>query len=319
MSSLVVFVLPFFTVLILLGVVFIAIPRRRTLVAINEQDFPQLARLRSVNTLARVVGLLVGLVVVVPLTLLLPNGLGVFLSPAIFGAAQILATLVAGILTRDTARTRGTSGLEVRRIRPYLSVGLTRLTVATTALLGVALIWTTAMAVPDDRGVAGRQIAFSYQCSLEAGQPDGICTRGHTPWPGSFYSIPTFIALLVVILLAVVTIIVTVRRPRNASDPEIVRVDDLVRARAVETVVAAVGFASAATLLGTSLLVATFLANPSNYVPLPLRMAGWAAMVLTIVAMGTALWCVVLLLLPGTTAPMRGTADIPSNPVEVRP
>lgn len=319
MSSLVVLVLPFFTVVILLGIVFIAIPRRRKLVAINEREFPHLARLRGMNTVARVIGLVAGLVVIVFLMVLLPHGLGVFLAPAVFAATQILAIAGAGMLTRDTARTHGISGLEVRRIRPYLPMGLTRLIAATTALVGLALIWTTAVAVPDDNGIAGRQVEYSFRCNLEAGiQYDGVCTRGHSPWPGSFYSVPASIALGVVIVLAVVAIIVTVRRPRNASEKEIVRVDDLVRARAVETVIAAVGVASAATLLGTSLLVSTFLANPSNFVPLNLRIAGWAAMALTLVAVATSVWCVVLLLLPGTTAPMRRSVDVAAPSMEVR-
>ncbi len=307
MSLGIVLVFPLTTVFVLLTVVLIAVPRRRRLVAINEHDFPGLARLRSASTSARIVGLVVGLMVVVPLTVGLRFGLGVFLAPAVFAATQILATLAAGIITHDAARSPGISGLEVRRIRPYLPKGLTGLTVATTVALAIALAWTTATAEADDMGNVGRAVSFSYPCN-------GECAMGTSPWPGSFYSIPIAVLFAIVSALALATIIVIVRRPRNGSDPEIVRVDDLVRARAVETIVAAVGAGSAVTLLGVSFLVANFLGNPGNPVPILLRVPGWGAVFLTVGALAMGVWCVVILLLPGATAPFRHSREAEEEP-----
>ncbi|MEO7586737.1 MAG: hypothetical protein ABIS84_01775 [Arachnia sp.] len=298
---------PIVAIITLLALVLIAVPRRRRLVTINEHDFPALARLRSVNAVARVVGLVVGVVVVASLSGAGRLGLGLLLSPAVFALTQVLATLVAGILTHDAARTRGTAGLEVRRIRPYLPRGLTVLTVSATAVLALVLLWTTAVGAPDDMGRNGRSFTYSYPC-------DTVCEASFGPWPGSYYTLPLGAVFALVLALAAATVLVTVRRPRDASDPEIVRVDDFVRARAVESVVAAVGVASAATLFAVSLAV-TSLGNPRNVVPLILRIPGWGAMLLTLAALPMTVWCVVVLLLPGATAPVRRDTDAPHTAV----
>lgn len=294
MSSLVVLALPVFAVVILLGVVFIVVPRRRKLVSINEHEFPGLSRLSTVSSMARIVGLLVGIGTLTIIWLLGDAdrwGLTLFLAPAIFALTQIVATLVAGVLTHDAARTRGTAGLEVRRISTYLPTRLSVLVAATTAVLGLALAWATAVGVPDARGRAGR--AFSY---VIPGEPTFTVTIG--PWPGSFYSVPLAVALGLVLVIAGIAISVTVRRPRDASHPEIVRVDDLVRARAVESVLAAVGVGVAGTLFLVCILV-SLLAIPQNTVPAVLRLPGWSAVALEFAAIAMAIWCTVLLLLPG--------------------
>ncbi|WP_233557998.1 hypothetical protein [Tessaracoccus antarcticus] len=300
---------PIVAIITLLAAVLIAVPRRRRLVTINEQDFPALARLRSVNTVARVVGLVVGILVVAMLANAERLGLGLLLSPAVFALTQVLATLVAGAVTHDAARTRGTAGLEVRRLRPYLPRGLTALAASATVILGLVLAWTTAVGAPDDMGRDGRSFTYSYPC-------DTVCTAGFGPWPGSYYAVPLAVLLAIVVALAVATVLVTVRRPRDASDPEIVRVDDVVRARAVESVVAAVGLASAASLFAVSLLV-TNLANPRNVVPLLLRIPGWGALLLTLAALPMTVWCVVILLLPGATAPLRPAPHAAETPVVI--
>lgn len=298
----VVLVLPLTIVAALLVAVLIAIPRRRSLVAINERDFPELARLRALTTVARIIGVAVGLIVVVSLVITLPFGLGVFLAPAVFAGTQILAAMISGVVTHGAARTTGTAGLEVRSVNPYLPLGLTVLTASATTLLALALAWTTAMGVPDDMGNLGRKFTYSYPC-------DGVCTAGFSPWPGSFYSIPVAVLLAIVLILAVVAVLVTVRRPRNASDPEIVRVDDFVRARSVESVVAAVGVAAAGTLLLVSIPVANGLSNPANDIPALLRIPGWGALIIGSAAFAMTVWSVVILLLPGATAPFQQTRE----------
>lgn len=288
--SLSVVLIPVVLVALLLGVVLILVPQRRVLVSVNEQDFPRLSRLRDVNNTARIVGLLVGIAAITILSVIPPGrvGLGIILAPAIFAVTQILATLTAGVLTHDAARTMGTAGLEVRRIGKYLPARLSLLVASTTMILAVAMTWTTAMGVPDDMGRAGRAFSYSFD--------EFTVTIG--PWPGSFYTIPMAVVLGFALVIAGITIGVTVRRPRNASDPEILRVDELVRARAVESVIAALGVAMAGSLFCVSFLVA-LLAIPQNSVPTLLRLAGWGAVVLEFAAMALTIWCVVLLLLPG--------------------
>ncbi|MGV8845910.1 hypothetical protein [Tessaracoccus sp.] len=302
MSVGLVLLFPLVTIISIMAAVLVAVPRRRRLVAIDEREFPELARLRVTNTVARVSGVVVGLMILAPLMASLRFGLGVFLAPAVFAATQILAIVAAGILTHSAARTRGTAGLEVRGVRRYLPGRLTMLVASASATLALVLAGTTATAVADDMGVRGRAFSYFYPC-------DGVCSAGFSPWPGAFYSLPLAIALTVVVALAVLGVIIAVRRPRDASNPEIVRVDDLIRARAVESIVAAVGVGVAGTLVGVSFLVTRFVGNPVIETPLHLLVAGWGGVVVTIAALAVGLWCVVVLLLPGATAPLRLTPE----------
>lgn len=287
--------LPMLAVVGLLILVLVVVPRRRKLVAVNELQFPGLARLRATNSAARVAAVGVGLIVVVTLVIFMDLGLGVFQSPFAFSGIQILAILMAGLVSRDAARTPGVSGLEIRRVRPYLPVGLTRLVGSVFVVLVAALVWTTAVGSPDTLGNAGRNFTYLYPCRYEK------CGTSFGPWPGSFYSIPVMILLAVVLVVAVTAVVVTVRRPRNASDPEIVRVDEVVRARAVESIIASLGLASAVTLFAVSFLVANGLGNPLNDVPASLRIPGWFAVTLAFGSLAVAIWCTVVLLLPGGT------------------
>lgn len=312
MSSVVVLALPIIGILVLLGIVLVAVPRRRKLVAINEIAFPELARLRSVSETSRISALVAGAIIAVALAMLLPLGLGVFLAPTAFAGIQILAILVAGVFSHNAARTPGVSGLEVRGVQPYLPKGLTILVGSVTSILLGAIAWTTAVGTPDSLGNAGRSFSYLSPCDFEK------CENSFGPWPGSFYSIPLVTLLAVVLALAVIAVIVTVRRPRNASDPEIVRVDDFVRARAVESVIAALGLASAVTLCAISLLVANGLGNPLNNIPAPLRVPGWGAIPLIFASLGVALWCTVVLLLPGGTAPVAKESAAPNNSTPVK-
>ena len=278
-----------------LVVVLIAIPRRRRLVSFAERDFPQLARLRNVTTAARVIALIVGLIVVVLLTTVGPLGMGFLLAPAVFAGTQIVATLVAELISRDTARTPGAAGLEVRRIRSYLPRALGTATVVTMTVLTGVLIGTTATGSPDDMGRAGRSFSYSYPC-------DGVCGGSFSPWPGSFYTAPLGIALLLVVTLAVTAIVITVRRPRDASQPEIVRVDDFIRTRSAESVVAALGLGGAASLAAICVLVSRLVVSTVDGVSRVLLVAGWSAVVVGLIAFGMSMWCVVVLLLPGARA-----------------
>lgn len=313
MSSGIVLVLPIIGILVVLGIVLIALPRRRKLVSINEFTFPELARLRSVTATSRISALAAGVIIAVALAILLPLGLGVFLAPTAFAGVQIMAVLVAGAVSRNAARTPGVSGLEVRRIRRYLPMGLTALVGSVTVILLGALAWTTAAGSPDSLGNAGRNFSYLTPCDVE------MCETSVGPFPGSFYSIPLVTLLAVVFALAGIAVIMTVRRPRNASDPEIVRIDDVVRARAVESVVAALGLAVATTLFAVGFLVANGLGNPSNDLPALLRIPGWGAVPLMLASLSVALWCLVVLLLPGGAAHAVRDATVSDTPRPVTP
>ncbi len=298
MSGLFAMLLPQFTIGALLLAALIFVPRRRKLVAIDAPAFPALVRLRNVTLIARLIGVVVGIVAIVAVANAGRLGIGVLLAPAVFAATQILATLAAGVITHNAARTPGVAGLEVRNIRTYLPMGLTTVVASVTALLTVVLVWTTAVASTDDMGRAGRQFQFSYPCDGDAYG----CSSAFGPFPGSFYTVPLAIVLAVTLLIAAMTIIVTVRRPRNASDPEILRVDDVVRSRSVESVIAAVGVATSGSLFASSFLIGSGLGFTRDYVPADLHVIGVSATVIAGLSLLMMSWCVVVLLLPGARA-----------------
>jgi hypothetical protein len=290
MSSGLIFLVPLLAVAATLVVVLLAVPRRRALVAVNETDFPDLAHLRRSALRTRLVALVLGLIVAVPVATFGRLGQGLVLVPAVFAAIQVLGVLTGDLVGRHDARTPGSAGLEVRRARDLLPARLTLLTTLVAGALAVLLTWATVTASPDDLGRAGRRL--SYTCAED-------CTSAALgPWPGSFYSIPMALALLGVAAIAALAVLVTVRRPRNGSDVEILRVDDAVRRRSVESVVASLGIAVSASLAGTGLVAGLGLVGESR-APLGLQLAGWVALAAGLAALAVLAWCSVLLAVPG--------------------
>lgn len=278
---------------VVVALVLVAVPRRRAALAADEARYPGLASLRRTTSTCRALAVVVGVGVLVMVAGTGPLGRGLALAPAAFAAVQVLGVLVADLLARDSARRPGIASLEVRRVRDYLPRPLT----AVVAVLAVALLgglaWAAAVAAPDDLGRAGRSLA--YRCS--AG-----CDRGaHGPWPGSYYALPMAVGLVALLAVAAIAMVVTVRRPRDGSDPELVRLDDAVRRRSVESVVAAVGTAFAAALAGVG-PVAAMPVLADGQVPAALRAGAGVLVGSGLVALPVLASCVLVLLLPVTTA-----------------
>ncbi len=154
--------------------------------------------------------------------------------------------------------------------------------------------WATAVASPDDLGRAGRSLATT--CGPG-------CTGSRGPWPGSFYTVPLAVGLLLVLVLAVVAARAVVRRPRNGADPDVVRLDDVARRRALETVVAAVGVAVGATLAGSGAVAALALLGSGALA------AGGAALLAVLLGLAVTVWSTAVLVLPGA-----GRLRVPSAP-----
>lgn len=278
---------------VVVGLVAVALPRRRAALAADEVRYPGLSTLRRTTTTCRTVAVVVGVGVLVVVAGTGPLGRGVALAPAAFAAVQVLGILVADVLTRDSARQPGSASLEVRRVRDYLPRPLT----AVVAVLAVALLawlaWAAAVAAPDDLGRAGRALAFRCATGCDAG--------ARTPWPGTYYAVPMTLGLLGVVALAGLAVRTTVHRPRDGADEQLVRLDDAVRRRSVESVVAAVGAAFAAGLVGVG-LVAGLPVLADTQVPAALRAGAGLLAGAGVVALPALAWCVLVLLLPVTTA-----------------
>lgn len=285
-----------------LVIVVLTVPRRRALIAVRDGTYPGLARLRRFTLVARVAAFGVGLVILVPVEASLTLGRGLMLVPAAFAAVQVLGVLLGDLASRDAARTAGVAGVEVRRVRDFLPRLVVRYTAAAGLVLLALTAWTVATASADDLGRPGR--AFRYGCieNCTSGDTSGM----FTPWPGSFYAIPLWGALVAVMLLAGIALLVIVRRPRNGADAEIVQFDDVVRRRSVESVVAAVGVATAGSLAGLGLISGPrLIAQPS--LSLGLDIAGWSISAAAAASIVLTVYCAIVLVLPGAgTEPGNG-------------
>lgn len=287
---------PLASVAVIVAVIaIVGVPGRRALPAADGVH-PGLAGLRRVTLAARVGALAAGGALLVAAASAGGLGRALMLAPVLFGACQVLGVLLADAIAHGSARTPGTAAVEARRVRDFLPTALTRVVVASGIVLGGCLIWTTALASADDQGRQGR--ALSYACTTD-------CARASVgPWPGSYYSAPLTIGLLIVVALTLLAVRFTAARPRNGADPEILRVDGAIRRRSVESAMAGAGVALVGSLAGTAAVVGLRLLN-AQHAPSWLSAAALPASIVAGLALVGLVWCVSLLLTPGPS----GAAD----------
>ncbi len=272
--------------------------RRSRSLMFDEGRYPGLAALRRATLRARYVGIVAGVV-----AFFIVGGLGrygqwLFLAPAAAGATVIAAVLVGQRLTYTRARTAGIAGLERREVGDYLPRRLAMTAVGVLLVLAVVGAWTTAVATPDDAGLAR---AFTQSCTTQSwdGQRQSEHTQVHvsTPFPGAYYTAGMAAGIVAVLALAWVGVVATTRRPRNGADPELVRVDDALRRQTVEGIVAALGLAVATTLAGLAYVAA--LAVGKEACTDTYGLGSWALAAVAFVALALALRFATIVLVPG--------------------
>lgn len=290
---------------ILVVATLVALPHRRRQVAIDEVDYPGLARLRRRTSLARVLGVAAGLAAAVALAgstaPAVSLGRGVLLAPTAFGVVLVLALTLGDWAAHSAARGSGAS-LEPRRVRDVLPRPLTALTGAALAVLVALLAAAAAVAAPTDGvGRAGRALAYAT--------PDGTSSVGASPWPGAFYGLP-LAAALVVLLAATGAALVRITRRPAGDDEEIRRVDAVVRRREAESVVAAAGLSLAVTLVGVAMIAGRALGSIGANLTLNgeaspwwFAASAWACVAVVLGALGVGLLSGVTLVVPGPAAP----------------
>jgi hypothetical protein len=214
------------------------------------------------------------------------HNLGAMLAPTVFGLCVIGGVVVGELTTIPRRQGVRTAALETRTIGDYLPRRLGALVAASAIGLGALLVTTTLMGSADDQGRAGRFLA--RQCTPEFGGATG-------PWPGSFYSVPLSIAVVVGLLGAAIALRTIVLRPRSGSDPDLVAADDVLRRRSAEAVVAATGVMVAASLSGVAFVAGLQLHRiacpPMLWTIFGLALVGAGALMLFLTA-----WCLALLL-----------------------
>lgn len=296
----VILAVPVFAVVVWLVAALAVAPRRRRLARANEQRYPGLAAQARRVQLVRAVSLLVGFVVAGVVMATGTMGQGAAIAPATFGLVLVVGVLGAEMLGHSAARTPGVAGLESRHLGDYLPRGLTRAVIACTLAAFAYLTWSTLVAARDDMGNPGRAFAYGYD--------DPNVTGAFSPFPGSFYTGPMIGGLLLLLAMALTALLVVKNRPRDGSDPVLVASDDVLRVRAIESVMAGLGAGVGGTLAGAAGIVATAMvpdviwpgAVTNGQVMVPnYGAAPWFSLVLFVFALVLALWCIAVLLMPG--------------------
>lgn len=250
--------------------------------------------------LVRAAGLAGGLAVATWLVLEDELGRGLMLAPVAVGTGLLLGVALGEAMVRPVAHAGvRTAALTPRRVLDHAPRALTLVVGGTVVVSAATLAFTSLTASADDLGRDGRVLART--CTAD--QADLFMSAARGPYPGSYYSVPLAIGLLVAVALAVVTARRVVLRPRGSGSAS----DDVLRRRAVTAVVAALGVAVAAPLAGTALITASALGGHDCPAP------GWDALAIVmggvvLASVVTVGWCLLALLVPGTSL-RRRTAE----------
>lgn len=210
-------------------------------------------------------------------------GRGLMLAAPLFALSVLLGVIAGELGVPAPGGPSRQVPLEVRRMRDYLPQPLVGAVTAAAALLASLLAVTTLSGSADDMGRAGRQLV--RDCA-------GGVTSAVGPWPGSFYSLPLALVLLVGAGATLLALRRIVQRPRQGEN---LALDDLLRRQAAAGVTAAAGLLVAVPLAGVSGVTAIALlghvCDPGWFA---VAGTGLALVVPTMVALAG--WCVVRLL-----------------------
>ena len=284
---------------VLAAAVFIWAGRRNRAVLFDKDRYPGLVALRRSTMTARYIGLGAGFAVFVAVALSGPLGRGLFLAPAAAGAVLIFAVMVGQQRAYGYARTPGVAAAEHRLVRNYLPRRLTLVVCLLLVVLLAAAAWTTVAASRDDFGL---ERAFSVTGTEKAvpgaSSETVLATSTRSPFPGAFYTSMLVIGLPIVLVLGVVALWLTARRPRNGADAELVAIDDAVRRQTSEGIIAAVGLAISLSLLDVALGSVMPVWEMKQF-GVSYLLGGIAFGVAAVGSLATGAWCTVLVLVPG--------------------
>lgn len=239
---------------------------------------PELQTIARTTGRARLVGVAVGVVVGVVAAYHGGLGRGLLLAAPLFALCVLAGVLVGELRVGAPSGPIRQAALEVRRVRDYLPRALARAVAAAGTLLALILVLTTAAGSPDDMGRAGRELV--RRCSA-------AMTSGAGAWPGSYYSLPLAVVVLVGLVASGVVLTRVVRRPRQSHDLE---VDETMRRSAAGAVTAAVGLLIAIPLAGVSLVAGAAMVGISCH-PAWWTIAAIALAALAVASLALAIWC----------------------------
>jgi len=222
----------------------------------------------------------------------------------VFGLCVLGGVLAGELRVRPAHGTLRAATLEPRSVRSYLPTGVGIVVATSTVILVVLMIATTAAGSPDDLHRAGRTLRYS---------PDPTREISAGPWPGSYYTVPAAIALILAAIATSLVLRQVTLRPRARDQGG----DDALRRRSAEAVTAAWGVAAGIPLAGIS-LIAVLTLSTLDSTPASWRVAGGGLLLVGLGACVLVLWCLATLVVPrrrpvaAATAAAQVPTDIPA-------
>lgn len=293
--------IPFVPVVVGVIIVVWAVRRNRAVV-LDAQRYPGLASLRRSTMAARYVGFALAVVTFTVVTGLGELGRGLFAAPPAAGIVMLVAIMGGQQLAYGGARTEGVAGIEHRRVRDYVPRALSVTVTVLLALLLASGAWSTVVADVDE---FGRERAFTVTGVQEIASGGGFepvpVSSTQTPFPGAFYTVALGIGLPIVLLLGLLALRLTALRPRNGSDSQLVSADDALRRQTAEGVVAAIGLVASLSLAGVAAGAGLSVGGMHEF-GVWYGLGGMLFGLLVIASIVVAIWCAVLVLVPGSGA-----------------
>jgi len=277
-------------VAVVLGAVLLAllISTRRgiPLATVSNQSALLTAARRA--SLCRSAGLLVGILFGVAAAATGSLGQGVLPGFALMGTGVLAGVLIGEASIHGPSTGHRTASLRARRLRDHLSRPLAATVASRAGFLALRLAVGTVMGSADDEGRAGRMLV-SVCSPTQWGWAD--------PWPGSFYSLPLAVVLLIGCVLTFLGLRQVALRPRLENAGVSPSADMLLRQRSASSVIAAAGIAVNAPLVGVAAISGMRLLT-AECAPGWWRVAGWLCLACVPAALGIFAWCAAVLLRP---------------------
>jgi hypothetical protein len=278
----------FLVVVFLVGLGAIIAMLRRPTIRVPRNVHDPVVALHRYARAWRLGGLLVGLVAAAVCASLTMSALGRIsaLAPVALGAGLLLGTIAGELTARPSRGAVRSASLHTRRVGDYVSRGQVLVATGTLALLALVLGFGTLRGSADDQGRAGR--ALTTRCVRDVpglGPTEISSTRG--PWPGSFYTVPLALGLLVLVLLAVLALRTIVQRPAPDSDSQ--QLDTVARQAATQNVLSACTVAGLLIVGPLALIMGTMLRADSECATTAAHLGGFGLLMLGALAVGVGL------------------------------
>lgn len=217
-------------------------------------------------------------------------GRGWLVAVSVLGIGLVGGLVMAEVVVSGPQGRRRSAMLLPRRASDYIPRPLGGAVLGAVACLVAVLGMTTVLGSADDMGRSGRSLR--HTC--------GQMSAAIGPWPGSFYTAPIAVTLVLMLVLAGLGLRVIAARPRPSGSVDIA--DENSRRRAGRAMSAAVGIAI------TTPLILVSVAAGSNLLAIACAAPWWddagrALLGLAFAASGVLGWCAVTLLTFRRAAP----------------